>query len=195
VQARAVLAGVAEASSPRQSAARFAVAEAWLRAGKPEQARDQLRALLDDQPGEMESEALERTVEISRRLGDEGEAARATRELEKLSPRTVEPVRRPSPPPVAITPLPGPARAPARGESGRIAVQIGAFSDMARARALLESARRSGFPRARMETQGRGGATLHLVRIGSYPDEAAARAAGERASRELGVAYRLIRNP
>ena len=191
-QARAVLGEVAEVESPRRAAARYAVAEAWLRAGRVEPALDQLKTLLADRPDEMRSEALERTAEIARRLGDEGEANRATRELEKLSPRAVEPVRRPSPPPIASVPAPAPA---GRGEAGRIAVQIGAFSDLARARSLFESARQAGYPRAQLLTQGRGGATLHVVRIGLYPNEAAARAAGERASRELGVAYRLIRNP
>lgn len=193
-QARAVLTEVAEVESPRRAAARYAVAEAWLRAGRVEPALDQLKALLDDRPDEMRSEALERTAELARRLGNEGEAERATRELEKLSPRAVEPVRKPSPPPVAAPPAPPPGAA-SRGEVVRIAVQIGAFSDLARARALLESAKQSGFPRARMQTQGRGEATLHLVWIGLYPNEEAARAAGEHASRELGVAYRLIRNP
>lgn len=191
-QARSVLGEVAEVESPRRAAARYAVAEAWLRAGRIEPALDQLRTLLADRPDEMKSEALERTAELARRLGDDGEAERATRELEKLSPRAVEPVRRPSPPPIATVPVPGPA---IRGETGRIAVQIGAFSDLARARALFESARQAGYPRAQLLTQGRGGATLHVVRIGLYPNEGAARAAGEHASRELGVAYRLIRNP
>lgn len=189
MQARAVLAEVAQTESPRRAAARYALAEAWLRAGRAEPARDELKALLDDRPDEMKSEALERTAELSRRLGDEAEATRATRELEKLNPRAVEPVRKPSPPPVAVAP------SPALGEAGRIAVQVGAFSDLARARSLLESAKQSGFPRARLLTQGRGDATLHLVWIGLFPNEEAARTAGERASRELGVAYRLIRNP
>ena len=189
IQARSVLEDVAEQDSPRRADARFAVAEAWLRAGRPEKSLEVLKALLDDRPDDMRVSALERVAELSERTGDADGAQRATRELERLNPEAVEPVRRPSPPPAPPIPTPATLRSQAR-----IAVQIGAFSEVARARQLVESAREKGFTRAEILTQGRGDATLHLVRIGAYPTEEAARAAGERASRELGVAYRLIRS-
>jgi len=190
VRARAILEDLGRVDSPRRAAARYALAESWVRAGKPAQAVTELEGLLADRPEDMETPALERVAELSARLGDAAEAERATRELARLNPEAAEPVRRPPP-----APAPAVASPSARGESGRIAVQIGAFSDVARAAALGESAREQGFPRTQVLTQGRGAATLHLVRIGVFPNETAARAAGERASRELGVAYRLIRNP
>jgi len=187
VRARALLEDLAQAESPRRADARYALAEAWVREGKPAQAVTELKALLADRPEDMETPALERLAELSGRLGDRNAAEQATRTLARLNPAAAEPVRRPPPVPAAPP--------PAAGAAARIAVQIGAFSDVERARALLEGARENGFTRAQVLTQGHGEATLYVVRIGAWPNEAAARTAGERASRELGVAYRLIRNP
>jgi TolA-binding protein len=190
VQARAALEEVAQGASGRRSEARFALAEAWDKAGRPDRAADELKALLEEGPGAMTAPALERLATLQLRLGDTDAAKRTEAQLRSSHPASIEAARAPVP---AAKPLP--VAAAGRSERGRIGVQIGAFADPDRARGLQQSARLAGFDKAATLRQGQGGAALHVVRIGWYPTEAEARAAGERASRELGVAYRLIRSP
>lgn len=188
VQARSALEEIAQGGSARRSEARYALAEGWVKAGRPERAMEELKTLLAESPGPLEPQALDRLAGLSERLGDAEEAKRATARLQKLRPDAPEVVRRPQPPAPAV-----PVAAVEPAVRGNYAIQIGAFADAERARALLASAKQAGFPRAQLVTQGAGGARLYLVRIGGYPNETGARNAGERASRELGVAYRLIR--
>jgi len=188
VQARAALEEVAAGGTVRRSEARFALAEAWDKAGRPDRAVEELRALLAAEPGAMTAPALERLAALNLRLGDAEGARRAEAQLKSSHPASIEARRR-----SATTAQPAPAATPGRSERGRIGVQIGAFGEEARARALVQSARQAGFGHASVARQGQGGAALHVVRIGWFATEADARAAGERASRELGVAFRLIR--
>lgn len=190
VQARAALEEVAQGGSTRRAEARFALAEAWDKGGRPDRAIEELKALLDDQPGVMTAPALERLAALSHRVGDAEGAKRAEAQLRRAHPASIEATRRTP----AAAPAPPVAEA-GRSEKGRIGVQIGAFGDAARARALLQSARAAGYDKAAVLRQGQGGTELHVVRIGWFPNEEEARRAGERASRDLGVAYRLIRNP
>ncbi len=190
VQARAALEEVAGTRGDRRAEARYAIAEAWDKSGRPERAVEVLRELLADAPGDMAAPALERLSALSLRLGDTESAKRAGEELERSHPSSIEAMRRPETPAVVA-----PVASPGKSEKGRIGVQIGAFSDEALARGLVQRARQSGFARAASVRQGTGGTALHLVRIGWYASEEDARRAGELASRELGVAYRLVRQP
>lgn len=187
-QARAALEELARGAGVRQAEAQFALAQAWEKAGRPDRAEEELRMLLAGVPGEMTAPALERLAELSRILGKTDAAKKAEEQLRRSRPGSIEAVRR-------NPPAPAPPQAEVgRSERGRIAVQIGAFGDPARARELLQRARQAGFAQASAHRQGQGGTELHVVRIGWFPNEVEARRAGERASAELGVAFRLIRN-
>jgi tetratricopeptide (TPR) repeat protein len=187
-QARSALEEVAESASPRRAAARFAVALVWEQAGRAERALETLAPLAVEGPSDITPAALEKLAELEDRMGDRRAATQAADRLRREYPQSIETMR--LPPPVAPEP-----ETRARPEPGGFGVQIGAFSEEPRARALFDLARRSGFPHAELATQGRGAARLHVVRIGWYGSEAAARKAGEDASRSLGVAYRLVRKP
>jgi len=187
-QARSALEELAEGNGPRSAEARFGVSIAWEQAGRPDRAREILEPLISGPPSEVTPAALEQLVSLATRQNDAATARRAADRLRHDYPQSVEAMRLPQPP--------KPVESPAAAEAGtpeKVGVQIGAFSESARARALLEDARRAGFNRAEMSAQGQGEARLYVVRIGWFANEAEARKAGERASQGLGVAYRLVR--
>jgi cell division septation protein DedD len=189
VLARAALEEVEQSTSPRRDEARFAVALAWEQAGHPDRATEVLEPLVASGAGELAPAALEHLAGMADRLGQVEVARSATERLRREYPQSIEATRLPQPPP------PAPAVAVARPTPGSVGVQIGAFADPARARALLDAAKRGGFPHAELVVQGQGEARLHVVRIGWFATEEQARRAGEAASRGLGIAYRLVREP
>jgi hypothetical protein len=73
---------------------------------------------------------------------------------------------------------------------GAVAVTVGSFIDVARARSLASEARRAGFPSAEVIDRG-SPAVLHVVRLGVYANTKQARAAGDQAARALGVTYEV----
>jgi cell division septation protein DedD len=79
--------------------------------------------------------------------------------------------------------------------SGAIAVLIGSFLDLSRARSLANEAKRSGFPGAQVVTRGEKLAAVHHVRLGVYATRTEAQRAGAQAERALGVTYQIVRSP
>jgi CheY-like chemotaxis protein len=110
----------------------------------------------------------------------------ARERLRRDYPRSIEAARVALP---AATPSPAPA------QGGTVTVQIGAFADPARARTLVESAQRGGFPNAQVIVRGEGEARMHAVTLGVFGTREEARRAGERAATALGVTYQVERFP
>jgi len=185
--ARAVLEEVAQSGSPRRREALLGVALAWEMGGRDDRALDQIESLLETDAGEAGPAALEHGAALAARAGRRDLARRYTERLLKQYPESIE-AARVQPVQAAVA---GPA--PAATGSGGSEVQIGAFADPARARALAESARRAGFPSASVTARGSGANRIYAVRLGSYSSREEARRAGERAAGALGVSYRLVK--
>jgi tetratricopeptide (TPR) repeat protein len=180
-QARAALEEVADSDSPRRALARLGVAEAWELAGRPERARQILEALLAGDPGEAGPPALARLAALAD-AAHQPELARTTRErLMRDYPASDE----------AAGARLAPAAAPA-ALAGGWTVEIGAFSDAARARSLAEAARKSGFAQASVVDRGVGTVLVHVVVLGRYDKSVEARREAERAATTLGVNFRVI---
>jgi tetratricopeptide (TPR) repeat protein len=182
-QARAALEEVVRAGGSRRAAAQLGVAQAWELAKQHERAFETLGDLLRGDPGEAGPAALDRYAALADRLGRPDDARRARERLVADYPRSIEAA-------AARPALVLPGR-----EGGGFSVVIGTFIDPGRARSLASEARRSGFSRAEVVTQGKGLAAVHSVRLGLYPSREAARQAGEQAARALGVAYQTAKAP
>src|SRR5204863_7764591 len=131
--------------------------------------------------GESGPALLERFGARGERCGRPGPVRKARGRLLEEYPRSAE---------AAAVRL---ARATAgRPGLGGVAVAIGSFVDVARARALASEARRAGFPSAEVIERG-SPAVLHVVRLGVYANSRLARTAGDQAARALGVAYEIER--
>jgi tetratricopeptide (TPR) repeat protein len=179
-QARAALEEVARTDPALRALARLGVAMAWEAADRPENALDELSRLVTDAPGEAAPAALAHLDAVATRLRRDDVAKRARERLLREWPSSLEAVRVRSQAGVA----------PA--VSGALSVQIGAFSDAGRARALVDAAHRAGFSGATVTVRKEGAARVHLVRIGDFPNPEEARRAGEHAAQVLGVAYQLV---
>ncbi len=184
-QSRALLEEVAAASGPRRADALLGVALAWEIAGRADRAYDVLEDLLEGVPGEAGPAALARRAALAAALHDADAARRARERLLRDYPGSLE---------AAEARLHGPAAAPG-APSGAVVVQIGAFSDLERARSLVASARDAGFKDAMLITRTQGGATIHTVRLGAFRRIEEARRAGERAAARLGVSYQVVETP
>lgn len=182
-QARATLEEVARVPGPRQNDAVLAVAHTFEPASTPERIAASLEGAVRSRPDENAPGLLERlaTVLESRSQND---AARGVRErLLREYPRSIEaaPVR------AALFEAQGAA------PDGAWTVTIGSFIDPGRARGLASSAKRAGFPQARVITRGRGLAAAHLVVLGQYRRRVEAERAGDQATRALGVSFQVVR--
>ena len=183
-QARAVLEEVARSASPRRGAAGYAVAEAWLASQRPDRAREALVQSLADGPGECAPAVLERLATLDEQAGQLS-AARGYRErIVQDWPRSFEAAgaRRSL---AAIMPGEG---------NGALTVVIGSFVDAGRARALASEAKRAGFAGAEVVGHGDGLAAVYEVRLGIYAGVRQARAAGEQASKALGVSAQVVKS-
>jgi tetratricopeptide (TPR) repeat protein len=178
--ARILLEEVATSASPRAREARFALALAWEQEGRPDRAYEELERLLARDPGEAGPPALERLAALAERLHRPEAATRARARLVRDYPRSLEAAR-------ALTP----PRAAPRAPEGAFVVQIGVFSNPARARALVNTAHRAGFPRADMMSRGESESRVYVVRVGRYATPEEARAAGEEVKRKLGLVYHI----
>jgi len=166
--------------------AQLGVALAWELADKPEAALQALEAVLAKSPGEAGPAALERQIALAERLQRPELARKAAARLRRDYPRSIEAAR---------ASLPAAAPPPAPAEGGSVTVQIGAFADPARAKSLVESAQRGGFPGATVVVRGEGDARMHVVTLGVFGTREEARRAGERAATALGVTYQVTRFP
>lgn len=170
----------AEASAQRRALAQLGVALAWDLEKRPDKAFDTLRQLLAGDAGEATAAALDRYAALAERLNRGDEARKARARLAKEYSGTLEAARLAARP--AVTPA-----------AGEVAVQIGAFTDAVRARALAESARKAGFAESAVHERrsADGKSTVWVVRLGRYPSREEARLAGERVQRSLGVGWQV----
>ena len=186
-QARAALEEVAQSDAELRAAAQFGVALAWELSDQPEQALEALESVLARDPGEAGPAALERQIALAERLSRPELARRARERLRRQYPKSIEAAR--------LT-MPAVVEAPAvAGPGVTVMVQIGAFTDPARARLLAESALRGGFPTAQVVVRGEGEARVHIVTLGVFGSREEATRAGERAAAALGVTYQVTRFP
>jgi len=183
--ARALLEEVAASTSPRKSLAQLGVALAWEQAERPEQAMQALDAVLSGEPSEAGPAALERVVAIAARLHQPEVARRARDRLLAEYPHSMEAAS-------ASAALLIEAGGAETGEAG-IDVEIGAFSEEARAKSLSTRAVRAGFADAHVIARGEGASRTYVVRLGRFASEDDAVRAGEQAARGLGVQYRVIK--
>jgi tetratricopeptide (TPR) repeat protein len=202
-QARAALSAATRPASRRRPEALFAIATAWEREHRPDRALETLNGLLAGDPGPMGASALERVIALGSSLHQPEAAARARDRLVRDYPHSIEAIRA-----SAASQAPEPAVAPARPSSGAaepraatpraggpFALQIGAFSDLHRARDLADAARRAGYERVRVASLGDPSANLYVVQVGLYATPEAAREAGARARRMLNVPWRVVTAP
>jgi len=170
------------AESPRHADAQLAIAYAYEAGQRPERAFDTLRRMAALETGENAPAVLERLAALADALDHPEIAAGARARLVKDYPRSLEAALAAVPPPPA-------------GEEvvGSAAVELGRFANPARARSLVELAKRSGFAGARAVERADEGHTV--VYLGSYPNAGEARAAAERAGRVLGVTSRIVPAP
>jgi|RhiMethySRZTD1v2_1073278.scaffolds.fasta_scaffold300312_2 tetratricopeptide (TPR) repeat protein len=184
--ARAAFEEAAQANAGLRAQALLGVALAEELADKPEAALQALESVLQRSPGEAGPAALERQIALAERLQRPELARKATARLRRDYPRSIEAAR---------VSLPAAAPPPAPAADGSVTVQIGAFADPARAKSLVESAQRRGFPSATVIVRGEGDARMHVVTLGVFGTREEARRAGERAAAELGVTYQVTRFP
>ena len=188
VQARSAFEDVAASSSARRSLARLGLAQSWDAAGRPDRAMEALNALLAESDlGEAGPAALARTAALATTRGDAGLAARARSRLVREYPASMEAAT------VHLTAPPAEPRPIA--STRRYRVQIGAFTDVHRARALADEARRAGFRDVIVATGEESGLRLSVVMLGPYARLDEARGVASRVSDRLDVAPRVTSGP
>jgi hypothetical protein len=165
--------------------ARLGLAQAWELAQRPERAYEGLAPLLDDALGETGPAVLERGGALAERFHRPEQARKARERLLRDYPRSIE----------AASARLTLAASAGRPTIGTVAVVIGQFAHLGRARALASEAKRAGFPNAQVVTRGQGLTAIHIVHLGTYTRVSEARQAGEQATRALGVAYQVVRSP
>jgi tetratricopeptide (TPR) repeat protein len=183
-QARAALEEVVTGDGTRRREARLGLAQAWELSERPERAFEVLSQLIADPLEEIGPAVLERYAALAERLARPEPARTARERLLRDYPRSIE----------AAAARLAQAGVDESG-SGAIAVLIGSFLDLSRARSLANEAKRSGFPGAQVVTRGEKLAAVHHVRLGVYATRTEAQRAGAQAERALGVTYQIVRSP
>jgi tetratricopeptide (TPR) repeat protein len=181
-QARSAFEEASLEGSTRRTEALLGLAQSWDLAHRPERALVVLEQALAGPLGEAGPAVLERYAALAEAGGRLSDAQEARERVIRDYPRSIE---------AAAARRVRPAGEAAAG--GAVAVVIGTFQDAGRARALAADAVRAGFADARVVTHGEGLAAVHVVWLGTWPDAAQAKAAGDQATRALGVAYEIAR--
>lgn len=182
-QARAAFEDVIESGASEAPLARLGVALCWEAEQRPDRAEETLARLVQGDMGEAGPTALAHLAALARARGDMERVRRARDRLLREYPASIE-------------------AAEARIESSRgpaaespVWVQIGAFGDPARARALAESARRAGLGEVVVKSATTAPPGLQVVLLGPYRSEDEARHAAAQAAERLGTATRIVRTP
>jgi TolA-binding protein len=165
----------------------FAWSQAALRAGKPSQAIDALRVLLEKHPqGGYAPQALYAMGVGLERLGRAPDAANVFRQVAQRFPASYEATR------VRDRGIrPGAAAAAGLPIGGGFALQIGAFSRRDLADALARDMRLAGVTDVSVK-QGGDSPPLYRVRAGAFATRDEARALGERLRRERGFSSTVV---
>jgi tetratricopeptide (TPR) repeat protein len=187
-QARSALEEVIAAGGLRMAEARLALAQTWELARRPERSAQVLEALVGQEPGEAGPAALERLAVLTEPSGHEDRVRKLRERLVREYPRSMEAAA------ARLTVFGAAAgKAPSGNRSGAVAVTIGSFLDVGRARSMAAAARAAGFPEAQVVTLGQAPTAVHLVRLGIYPGAGEARRAAGQAEKALGVTAQLSR--
>jgi tetratricopeptide (TPR) repeat protein len=184
--AREAFAAAIHDAPSRAALAQLGIAQALEAEQHPDKAFAAYQQVLAGDAGEAGPAALERIAALGPSLRRDEDTRRARLQLARQYPASLEAARLAASPPPAVV--------PAATTSAARTVQIGVFSERARALALVEAARKAGFSDTdateRAGTEGR--ATVWVVRLGRFASADAARAAGEKAERALGVSWKVV---
>jgi len=173
--------------SPEEEAYYFALSQAALRANKPVDATEALRALLEAHPkGEYAPQALYAMGVSLEMVGRAADAAGVFRQVMERFPGSYEAtrvrdrgIRLGQPPPPAL-PL-----------GGGFSIQVGAFSRRDLADALARDLKLAGVQDVAVK-QGNETPPVYRVRAGAFSNREEASALGERLRRERGFSYTVV---
>jgi tetratricopeptide (TPR) repeat protein len=182
-QARAAFEDVIESGAPEVPLARLGVALCWEAEKQPDRAEETLARMVTSDMGEAGPTVLAHLAALAHARGDVERARRANERLVREYAGSME----------AAQARVEVSRAPTAVQV--VWVQIGAFGDPARARALAESARRAGLGEATVRAQENGQSRLQIVLLGPYRSEDEARRAAAQAAERLGTPARIARTP
>lgn len=165
----------------------FAVSQAALRAGKPSEAMDALKVILDRHAqGDYAPQALYAMGVSLETVGRATDAANVFRQVAQRFPESYEATR------VRDRGIrPGSASASALPIGGGFAIQVGAFSRRDLAESLARDLRQAGVGSVSVK-QGSETPAIFRVRAGSFASRDEARALGERLRRERGFSYQVV---
>jgi tetratricopeptide (TPR) repeat protein len=182
-QARAAFEDVIESGAPEVPLARLGVALCWEAEKRPDRAEETLARMVTSDMGEAGATTLAHLAALAHARGDVERERRASDRLVREYAGSME----------AAQARVEVSRAPAAPQM--VWVQIGAFGDPARARALAETARRAGLGEATVRAQETGQTRLQVVLLGPYRSEDEARRGAAQASERLGTPARIARTP
>ena len=184
--AREAFAAAIHDAPSRAVLAQLGIAQALEAEQHPDKALAAYQQVVSADAGEAGPAALERIAALGGSLRHEDDARLARLQLARQYPASLEAAR--------LAASPAPAAAPTPNVSAARSVQIGVFSERARALALVDAARKAGFADTeateRASTDGR--ATVWVVRLGRFASADAARAAGDKAERTMGVSWKVV---
>ncbi len=173
--------------SPEEEAYYFATAEAALRAGKPQEAVEALKAILARHPrGEYAPQALYAMGISLETMGRAADATAVFRQVAQRFPESYEAARARD-----RGVRPGDANAPGMPIGGGYAIQVGAFTRRDLADALAKDLRLSGVSDVSVQ-EGRETPSIYRVRAGAFASRDEARALGERLRRERGFSFNIV---
>ncbi|HEU4726214.1 MAG TPA: SPOR domain-containing protein [Candidatus Eisenbacteria bacterium] len=173
--------------SAEEEAYYFATAQAGLRAGKPQQAVDALRVLLERHAqGAYAPQALYAMGMALEQSGRASDATNVFRQVAQRFPESYEATR------VRDRGIrPGGVVASGLPIGGGYALQIGAFSRRDLADALARDLRLANVPDVSVK-QGNESPAIYRVRAGAFASRDEARALGERLRRERGFSFTVV---
>ena len=184
--AREAFAAAMRDAPARAALAQLGVGQAFEQDRHADKAFAAYQQLLLGEPGEAGPAALERIAALGAALHRDEDARRARLQLAQKYPASLEAAR------LAASPVPAPPQLP--GAIATRSVQIGVFSERSRALALVDAARRAGFPDtgATERALSEGRPPEWVVRLGRFANADVARRAGEKAERALGVSWKVV---
>ena len=182
-QARSAFEDVLSSGSSLRPLGELGLAHAWELAHRPERALETLIELTRGEAGEAAPAALARLSALASAAGQVEVARRAQERLVRDFPASMEAAAARL---AAGTP-PEALRA--------VSVQIGAFADASRARALADIARHAALAPVSLVQRSDAGVRLHIVLLGPFAREGDARRVAVQASERLGVAARVVSAP
>lgn len=173
--------------NPEEEACYFAIAQAALRANKPQEAVEALKVILAKHPrGEYAPQALYAMGISLESMGRAADATAVFRQVAQRFPDSYEATRARD---RGIRPEG--AKASGMPIGGGFAIQVGAFTRRDLADALAKDLRIAGVSDVSVQ-EGRESPPIYRVRAGAFASRDEARALGERLRRERGFSYNVV---